>query len=316
MALTEIDYPVTGTVGTYQNTFPSQKPLYANFNRKDGLMASISSGTNSKVRIEMSVAYGSINVGQFVTFESDGYLLQSAKVLALPTATSLEVDVPFSSVNAANGFVNYKRNYYLEIRYVAPDSASDDQSASEIMEDFSQLANARNGDIQANISAPAQLIAPDFEIQNGVAANLFQTYKIQFRESYEGARSEAWISPVLDIAIMLVHASVDVVADSFTDPTITKRFIKGFPLVYSLIYSAINDSGNNDLRVVLSQYDIGQMLISEADVVIISNMNGVYILSIDTDGFDVDTAFLKFSYVLSTNNAQYDPTQYDPSQYA
>ena len=316
MALTEINYPVTGEVGTYKNTFPSQKPLYANFNRKDGLINSISSGTNSKVRIEFTSAFGSINIGQFVIFQSDGYLLQSSKVLAIVNATTIDVDTDFTSANAANGFVNYNRNYYLEIRYVAAGSGSGDQNATEILEDFSQVTNAKNGDIKANISSPGQLITPDFEIENGVAANLFQSYKIQFRESYEGNRSGVWISPTVDVSIMLVHASKDFVVDSFTDANTIKRFIKGFPLVYSLIYSAINDSGSNELRVVLSQYDISQTLISNDDVGIIVNMNGVYILSVDTDSLDVDTAFIKFAYVLSSSNAQYDPTQYDPSQYA
>ncbi len=316
MALTEIDYPVTGSFGSYQNTFPSQKPLYANFNRKDGLMASVSSGTNSKLRIEFSTALGSINVGQFVTFESDGYPLQSAKVLVLVDSTTIDVDVPFTSGNAANGFVNYKRNYILEIRYVLADSSSNDQAAIELIEDYSQKANARNGDIKANISTPSQLLVADFDISGGTASGLSITYKIQFRESFEGERAGTWISPVLDIAILLVHGSMSITAGEYTDPNIIKRYFKGFPLVYSFIYSAINDEGSNSIRLVLSQFDISQSLISESDVATAVNLNGVYILSVDTTGFDEDTAFLKFSHVVSTSNAQYDGDQYDPDQYA
>lgn len=316
MALTEISYPVTGSAGSFQNTFPSQKPIFAEFNRKDGVINTIVSGVDAKVRINVTVPFVDIQVGQFITFDSDGYPLTSAKVLSIIDPSTIDIDVPFTSSNAANGFINYHRNYFLEIRFVAANSASDDQDAFLIIDDTSQIANAKNGDISANISVPGQLISPDFEIATGLADNLFQTYKIQFRESFDGNRSGTWISPVSDIAIMLVHGSVDFEVNEFGDPEVTKRYVKGYPLVYSLVYSGVNDEGANELRVQMVQQGLDKTILKEEDLTIIMNLNGVFILRVDTDTLEEDTTFVSFSYILSTSNAQYDPTQYDPTQYA
>jgi len=316
MALTEVSYPVTGTVGSFKNTFPSQKPIFAEFNRKDGIINTIVSGVDDKVRINVTVPFVDIQEGQFITFDSDGYPLTSAKVLSIIDGSTIDIDLPFTSSNANNGFINYHRNYFLEIRFVDADSGTDDQDAFLIIDDISQISNAKNGDISANISVPAQLINPDFNIVSAVADNLFQIYKIQFRESFDGNRSGLWISPANDIAIMLVHGSVDFTIDEFSDPDVNKRYVRGYPLVYSLVYSAINDAGSNELRVKMIQKSLGQTILKEEDIVIILNLNGVYILRVETDLFEDDTTFIEFSYTLSTSNAQYDPAQYDQTQYA
>jgi len=316
MALTEISYPVTGTVGDFKNTFPSQKPIFAEFNRKDGIINTIISGVDSKVRIAVTVPFVDIQVGQFVTFQSSGYSLTSAKVLSIIDGLTIDIDLPFTSSNAANGFINYHRNYFLEIRFVDADSVSDDQDAFLIIDDISQIANSKNGDISANISIPAQLISPDFDIATGLAEKLVLTYKIQFRESFEGNRSGLWVSPVLDIAILLVHGSVDFEVNEFGDPDVTKRYVLGYPLVYALVYSGINDQGSNDLRIVLTQRGLDKTVLKEEDFITIANLNGVYILRVETDAFESETTFVSFSYILSTNNMQYDPSQYDPTQYA
>lgn len=316
MALTEISYPVTGTAGDFQNTFPSQKPIFAEFNREDVVISSIISGVDNKVRIAVASPFVDIQLGQFVVFQSDGYPLTSAKVISLIDGSTIEVDILFTSSNATNGFVNYHRNYFLEVRFVASNSASDDQDAVEIIPDHSQIANSKDGSIKANVSVPSQLISPDFEIATGLAENLFQAYKIQFRESYDGNRAAAWISPAEDQPIMLVHGAVDFEVGQFSDPDVTKRYVKGMPLIYSLIYSGINDSGANELRVVMKQFSISKTELKEEDLVLINDLNGVYILRIDTTLFEEDTAFIDFSYILSTSSAQYAPTQYDGTQYA
>ena len=143
--LTEVSYPVTGTVGNFQNTFPSQKPIFAEFNRKDETIDTIVSGVDTKVRIAVDDPFVDIQVGQFITFQSDGYPLTSAKVLSIIDGSTIDIDLPFTSGNATNGFINYHRNYFLEIRFVAADSASDDQDAFLIVDDTSQIANSKNG---------------------------------------------------------------------------------------------------------------------------------------------------------------------------
>ena len=316
MALSEISYPVTGDIGTYQNTFPSQKPLYAEFLRKDVTIISIVSGVDNNVRLQASANFDNIQVGQFITWASDGYAVNSAKVVSIISADTIEVDVQFVSSLATNSFINYYQNYYLEIRYVQASSVTDDQDATEILDDYSQVPNNKLGEIRANISYPSDLLIPDFDYAIGAAAGLSQTFKIQFRESWAGNRSGLWVSPSLDVFIMLVHASEDIAINSFTDEALTKRFTRGYPLLYSLIYSGVNDEGSNSLKIKMTEFDLGKNQIQETVIDDVINFNGVYIIAVDTNTLDAYTTFVQFSYILSSSNKQYDPSQYDPTQYA
>jgi hypothetical protein len=318
MALSEISYPVTGSPGSYSNIFPSQKPLFAEFARLDASIVTIVSGIDAKVRITASAVLTDIEEGQFITWGSDGYTLRSSRVVNIVSPTTIEVEDLFTNTNAANGFINYHRDYFLEIRYVAPDSVSNDQSAIELIDDYSQIPNTKNGDIKANISYPSDLLVPEFSLSQGIQNDLFTEYKIQFRESYDGNRAGLWSSPVLDEKIMLVHASLPIDSNVFTDSVITKRFIKGYPLIYTMQYSNINDDPINDydFEISVDEIRVNQTVIQNTILGNVLNLNGVYLIVLDTNTISSDAAFLQFSYSKTISAGQYDTGQYDPAQYA
>lgn len=314
MAVTQIDYPVTGEIGTYKNLFPSQKPLYMNFNRKDAIIDSIVSGVDGNVRIAITGTFENIEIDQTVIWQTDGYGLNAAQVVSIIDPSTIEVNVPFDSANAANGFINYHLNWFLELRYVRSESVTDSQTAIQILDDFSQIPSSLNGNVRANIGLPSDLINADFTL-TGLQNNLFIEYKIQYRQSYEAQRTLNWVSPSLDIPILLVHATVDL-TPGFTDMLNVKRFIKGYPLNYMIVYSNVNDAGNNTFNVILNEYALDKSLIQSVTLDSISNLNGVYNLLVDTNTLDEGTRFIDFESQLITNNGQYDSTQYDPTQYA
>lgn len=316
MALTELSYPVTVSSGAYQNKFPSQDPLFLKLNRKDETISSISAGTDSKVRITIPGTFVDIKVGQFVTWETDGYSLRSSRVLVIVSSSSIEVDVPFTSIIATNGFINYHRNYFVEARFVIPTSASNSQLAAEIITDYSQIPNQKNGNVNVPISQPADLLTPTFELVTGIVNGLFVEYKVQYRESYEGNREGLWVSPVEDIKIMLVHGARSLDVNEFPDSELTKRYVKEYPLVYSMVYSDVNDSGSNVFSVRLTQYDISKTELETNEIASIPDMNGFLLLVVDTSTFNEDTRFVQFSSSKAVSASQYDPVRYDPTQYA
>lgn len=285
------------------------------FQRNDALIASIISGVNGVVRISITGTFEDVVVGQTITFQTDGYPLQSAQVLDVIDISTIEVDVLFDSGNATNGYINYHLNWFLEIRFVDSNATSDNQNATEIIADYSQVPSNLSGLVTANISVPADLIEPDFNLTGGLQSNLFIQYKIQYRQSYNGQRLLNWESPMNDIPILLVHATEDIEV-GFTDIDISKRFYKGYPVSYCIIYSNINDAGNNDFSISLSQYGIDKNLITSDVYKTISNLNGVYNIVVDTNTFEAGTRFIEFTSQIATNNGQYAPTQYNPSQYA
>lgn len=315
-------YPVVGTDGNYSNIFPSQKTLNAVFTRKDSLIDSISSGTDGNILITMTddLETDSLSVGDYVSWYSEGYGDNRSKVTNLTGTNSFEVDKSFTTTNSTDGFVNYKQNWFLEVRYVSPDSVTDNQLAVEVLDDYSAFYPNTLGVINANIALPSQLIEPELSITNGVNDNLSVSYKIQYRESYDDNRENTWVSPnydgeSIDKKILLVHGTEDI-SEGFTDEGFIKVYTRFYPLMYSFIHSDINDTGSTKISIIVTEYSMSQSEISSYEVSEIENMNGVAIIAMDTNSLDSSTAFLKFSYTIETSNNQYDLTEYKGTEYS
>lgn len=318
MPLIDKTYPVTETNGVYQNIFPSNKPLYFKARRVDQSINVISAGADNKVKITTLSPMIGVEVGDFVVFGSDGYTNQSAKVLVINSTdpTSIDVDVTFSNSIVTNSFVNYHKSYYLQIRYVLPDSLTNDQLANELFSDYSQIPNDLSGNIQANITLPAELLNPDFDIATGMVDSLSQSYKIQYRESYQGNRSDSWSSPSLDNPVLLIHGTNNIPVNNFTDTEITKKYIKGYPTIYSFVYSDINDGEyGNQVIIDATQLDIKQKEIQTDEVFNDFNVNGVGLIFIDPSTIDENCAFITFKIFSTDNLGQYSGDDYESEDY-
>jgi len=184
-----------------------------------------------------------------------------------------------------------------------------------ILDSNTKVPSALNGNIDANIGLPSQTLTPDFNISTELNTGLFTEYKIQYRESWDGNRSLTWLSPEPDQPIMLVHAT-NISELGFTDNNSgIKRFVKDYPLIYSFIYSKVNDTGGNLLRIRLIEYDIRQQPINDTQVLEVFNANGVYTLYVDTTQLSDETVFVFFQDQITGDLGQYDGTQYDGTQY-
>ncbi len=317
MPLTNVVYPIEGSEGVYKNTYPSNKELFFTARRVDQEILSITSGTDDNVKITTLNPMEGVEVGDFVVFGSDEYESQSAKVLITNGAdpTEIDVDLRFTSSVSTNGFINYHKNYYLQIRYIRKNSTTSDQNAIELFNDYTQSPNDLDGNIQANITLPAELIDPDFDIATGMADNLSQSYKIQYRESYSGSRSLDWVSPSPDFPLLLIHGTKNIPDNNFTDTEQTKRYVKGYPLMYSFVYSDVNDGGANQVIISATQLDIKQKEIQTDEVFNDFNVNGVGLIYIDPATIDDDCAFITFSLSASSSLGQYSGEDYEPDDY-
>lgn len=322
MAITQVNYPVTGSVGTYRNIFPSQRALNIDFLRRDGLISTISSGTDGNTRLELSAAYDvDLAVGDYVTWFSDAYTLRTNRVTELVDASTFDVDNPFNSTVATNGFVNYRKQWFLEARFVAKDTPTDEQDAVLAIDDYSQIPSARDGSLSLDCSLPGDLLTPDFEVETGLATGLFTEFKVQFRESYSTDRAKTWVSPTPDVPIMLVLGTQTMPFNDFTDTTVLqKRFIWSYPYLFTYVYSMINDNADNVVTFNLLQYDISKNLIdTQAGYNVATDLNGVYLVRFTADEGDNildECAFIEITALVTSSAGQYDPTQYDPTQYA
>jgi hypothetical protein len=318
MALTNVVYPVTGTDGAYSNIFPSQRRLDFTMTRQDAGITSISSGTGGVVRLEADATLTGIALGDYVNFGTEAYTPRSARVIALISGTTVELDLPFTSTNVTNGFINYKRNWFLEVRFVAKDSTTNQQDAVTLFDFTSKYNSSIIGAVVANLALPSVFLVPDFDASaSGFNPGLWVDFKIQYRESWDTNRAESWVSPSPDVPIMLVHGTGDIEPLKFSDYGQLKRYVRGYPLMSTFIYSDVNDGvGGNQITLRANLYGIDKSLMAEETLATVNNFNGVYVLAFNAASVGEDDVFVKLESDYVADIGQYDPDDYDPDDYA
>ena len=315
--ITLISTPIEGAEGTYKNVFPSQSPVDYNFNRKDGVITSITSGADNKVNIVSSVAFTDIVAGDFVTWETDTYQLVSTRVINVISPTSIEVDRTFFSTNVGNGWINFKKRWYLEARFVRPLTATDEQTALPVVDYEAVLSSSKSGDVVLDVSVLSDLIDPVLDLSTTEQDSFSSVFKVQYRESWEGNRAELWTSPTPDVPVLLIHGSREIPSDAFIDESLySRKMWRGYPVYVSYSHSAINDQDTNGVIITGTRHQANKTEIDSFEVSNSLDINGLLITKIAPEEITEETMFLTFGARVTSNKFQYDPNQYDSTQYA
>lgn len=310
MPLTNITYPITETSGQFSNNiFPSQKPLNFTARRIDQAIAAITSGTDGVVRINCASPLTGVGLGDFVAFGTDSYSPRTSLVINVIDPNTIEVDEVFTSTNVTNSFINYLKDYFLEIRYVEGDSVSDDQAAIQVLKDFSQVPNDVEGNIVANIALPSDLVLPTVVTSTQVVDDMSSYYKIQYRESFAGTRDGTWVSPSVDAPILLIHAATSAL-EGFTDVELTKLYTRQYPVYYSYVHSSVNEV-TNEVTISCNEYDIKQNLTNTKAIATLNNVNGYVQIVVLPGDVAANTVFLEFTAAVISDTGQYDPVDYE-----
>lgn len=325
MAIIPFDYPAKTVDGIKQNVFPSQAPLIFSLLRVDSTIGSITSGTNGRVRISTQAVSGDaeVEVGDFIQWRGNTYSARVSRVTNVIALNDFEVDEIFVTAEGSGGIVNWKKDYFLEFRFVNPDTPTDEQNAVELFNFQTRASNDILGVINANIGAPSSFIRPTFQLQTGTNPGLSVGYKIQFRESFLNNRELPWQSPVNvtseveDIPILLIHGSKPVSGtEGFPEPVSIQKVYAGFPFITSFFRSNVNDAGSVVTNFNASYFDISKNLIASQLLASVSNLNGVFVINESTENIPDNVVFARIESETVDFNQQYDPSQYDPSQYA
>jgi len=320
MSITQTSWPVTGAGTNLQNIFPSFKTLPVDFKRVDDTVASLSSGTGGLVQMVFSNAFDvDLVAGNYIVWESDGYSLRSSRIEQIINTTTILIDEVFTNANAANSFVNYRKNYYLEARFVEKNTTTNEQTnVVLVLDEHSRVPNTLEGDILLDMSVIGDLITTDFSISSGLISNFFQEFKMQYRESYQGQRNLSWNSPSQDDNIMVAISADTVPFNDFTDKDFEGLFFAdAYPSFLTYIRSDINDTDpNTQLLFTLHQYAIDKTILQSDVIASFTNISGVIGLFADPATIGNSTVFIRMVASVVTSTGQYDTGQYDSSQYA
>lgn len=320
MSITQLSWPVTGAAPNLENVFPSFKTLPVNFKRVDETIASLSSGTGGLVEMEFDNAFDvDLVAGNFIVWESDGYSLRSSRVEEIINVTTILINEVFTNADNANSFINYRKNYFLEARFLEKDTPTDEQTnVVLVLDEHSRVPNTLEGDILLDMSVVGDLITTSFDLSSGLIDNFFKEFKMQFRESYEGQRDLPWESPSQDDNIMVAISADTVPFNDFTDKDFAGLFFAdSYPSFITYIRSDINDVDPSvQLLFTLQQFAIDKTLIQSDVIATFINVSGVIGVFVDPATIIEPTVFIKIGVSVAISTGQYDTGQYDPAEYA
>ncbi len=291
---------------------PSQRPLLVTGKREDGYISEIepSPGNVSRLNLILSgdpaptrkdvtpISVSHLNTGDFLYVNITGKPPMRGTFIrshAVGDLTAIEVDIsPASHIVDATqtGFINFLQNYYVEVRYL-------DKNDNPIINYPDRFYAGLDGNVIMDISTPSSLITPSLE---GKGAYLSILYKAEYRESYDRNRDGDWQSLPFWHNFELAHGSDEQIKTGFTDIHIPKRFVYGYPLIYSYIVNPYTAKSFREVDIEYTELTLQQTNPYPATVA-----NKKTVLSVDftetgqrvfvfeISGIHKDTVFIKFS---------------------
>ena len=305
MALTLVTNPV-GSAAV--KLFAGFEPVEFVFKREDLAITNVTSGSGgAKITLATDLTtYLSEGDSIYVYSEGAAYTYDAVGTILSLTATDITTDIPYVQ-NGTGGYINYKKNYYVELQCV------DKQFASSSIIPFSLNSD---GDAAGNITIDVSIVN-DLNRQRGLFADGLITesrkeFEIQYREVYSG--SSASFTLVDNKLIVLLYATeapeTEVVLNGFEIPKIYLGYSAG------LVIAKEADPTSSTLKMKYKEYDINMLEVASGDLTeIASDVNGFIMWKwLSTASVSEAAKYLEFDFDLNSLN-EYDKTEYDSNDY-
>ncbi len=308
MALNLISSPIVTESGIIKNLFAGFLPVNYIFKREDLQITSIGAGVDQYSRIVIGTDLTSeLSVGDSIYLSAEsvsGYTYESTGIITAITTTTIDVDIAFIE-SSTSGYINYKKNWYLEAQLI-----NKDNSLIKIL----PFSIKNNGDLEGNVildvSFGNQKNTQAFDFSSQFMDEPSISFKIQYKEVYEGS-SESFTE--INETICLVFATIQPDQESFLNSLDNAEFYQGYP--FGAILAHTED--NNDEVGLLISYD--ELDINLNNVTTDNNIgtqtaevDGFLFANLDKDiTYDSTTEFVKFKAEYTATLPFFDGTFFD-----
>lgn len=298
MSLTITKHPVTVNGSTVNNIFAGLSEISVGFKREDIEIITLG---ESAGKIEISVSgnlTSLINVGQSVYISSQGVTYDyniSADVISVSysaPSSFIVLDFPFIQ-GASGGYMNYRRNYYVELQLIDTDTNINILGFS-LTDDGKQ-----NGDVSIDLSIANDLNVQTLLFDNGIVTpgaieDSRVKCRFQYREVYEGS-SNSFI--VDDETLIIVYSRENPEIEEINSDFDTPRLYAGYPFFIDLFHSDSNEVGLVP-KINYQQLDINKDSLGAASVFFsFSSSDFGQLMAIwNSDSFTINNSakFIKF----------------------
>lgn len=251
MALTLIEYPVSVINGITNNVFAGFLQCEIKFKREDLQIESVVSGIDEKIEVIISTDLTSyLNIGDAIHLYAvgdSGYIYDDNGEIIDITSTSITVNIAFIEV-ASVGYINYLKNYYVELRPVNSDNQNIKVLTFSLKDD---------GDTSGNIIIDVSIVNDkNKQIFKDGSAELLESrikFNVEYRQVYEGS-SESFV--LIDDPIILVYATEQMQVEEFINDFEYPEIYKGYDSGVILCHSDSNNSIYSSIDLLYDELDL------------------------------------------------------------
>lgn len=329
MSLFQVTTPIQDIVGIKHNCFKGYIPTFFELLRQDIPISSIISqfiGVDLFVKIEVVGTLDvsqNIIIGDFVAINTSKYPNKVAKIvqITIPNKTFV-VDLAYIG-DDTGGFLNYRKNWFIEYRIVDSTTPTDAQTTVDNLFDFVFIAQSEvDGKVELDISVANNKNSPSVAV--GLNNEMFLFFKIQWRERYLGFVGQ-WTSPTIDDPMIVFHASdinlqeggIEIPFQNnimLSDPTLLRFWNVISPKV-NFLRSRLGDANPaTKYRIDVKQFDITKLQI-QSDSIDIPNFNGLHTIDLSSIVVVASTVFITFEAAFVVDTGEYEMDEYQDDEY-
>ena len=284
----------TNPVGTDSSKFfAGFQPCEFVFKREDLAITSVSSGVGSNALITVGTdltTYLEAGDTIYLYSEATDYIYDGVFKILTITSTEITVDAPYIQTGAG-GYINYFKNYYVEMQCVNPDLSDVNLLPFSLQSDGDAAGN-----VIIDVSIINQLNQQRGDIQEAFLSDSVTEFEVKYRQVYEGS-SESFT--LVDGKLLIMLYAID----EPTENEVLNQLDE--PHIYlgyeAAIVLALKERGVSDtFELTYNELDINKNIIgSDTLGELDANTNGFFSwLWASSASVEAQTKYIEFTFAV------------------
>jgi hypothetical protein len=298
------------------NIFPGFLPIEFSFKREDAQIASVGAGVDNKILITVAADLDTyLDAGDSIYLYAVGSTYTydlSAEILTISYSfpnTSITIDAGYIEA-ATSGYVNYFKNWYVEMQLVDEVNTDIDLLGYNLKDD-----GTPSGFVTMDVSIINDKNDQIWPTASGVMEEGRTKFKVKYREVYDISSNSFTLIALEYIAIF---ATQEFTVDKILDPRVDPHIYYNYAFGGGVIHTDYNDPGKV-IRVSFDELDVNGEYISTGNVIKSFPLGSYGFLFVNSD--DYDNPLNDYTYYVDVdvdlvNISDYEPSEYDNTDYS
>jgi len=305
MALTLVTNPVGSDASKFFAGFQKCEVV---FKREDLAIVDVESGAGG-IQINVTTDLtGYLAAGNVIYIYSEGadYTYDGTGTILGITATDITIDIDFIQA-ASGGYINYKKNYFVELQCVNPTFPD-----ANLLPFTLQSDGDAAGNVAIDVSIVNELNNCRGAIVEGYETNTVKQFEIKYREVYQGSAN---IFTLVDGKLFVMLYAIDLPEEGILNQLESPKLYLGYPA--AIAYALKAKAANSTIEMTFRELDANKSeIVSGTLGTLPQDVNGFLIWQWSKNAIvNAQTKFIEFS-LAGTALGEYSALEYDSTEYS